>query len=102
MDAIQRYQSIEAAHRAAAKTRLAKTYRVVRPDASEAEISQAVEDPEASSQIFTQTVSFLLRIFASQYLCEYSFSHQIVKAKPERPCRPWPPAKGTSPVSNPP
>ena len=55
---INRYQSLEADFRRDSQAAAERQYRIVRPDASDEEVRQAVEDPDAP--IFQQAVSFLV------------------------------------------
>ncbi|ODV88529.1 hypothetical protein CANCADRAFT_3168 [Tortispora caseinolytica NRRL Y-17796] len=55
MDAIQRYQSVEAAYRSRYKQRAARQYRIVRPEATDEEVNAAIED-SAGQQIFSQAL----------------------------------------------
>lgn len=48
------YQQMDVAFQNQLKTQMARQYRIVRPDASEAEVRQAVEDP--SQQVFSQAL----------------------------------------------
>jgi len=54
IEVIQRYSSVEAAHRQASKQRLAKQYRIIKPDATEEEISYCLEDPFAAETMFAK------------------------------------------------
>ena len=58
-DAIQRYQTVDAEFRKKLQAQMARQYRIVRPDASEAEVREACEDV-SSTQVFSQAVSKLL------------------------------------------
>ena len=55
-DAIQRYQTVDADFRKKLQAQMARQYRIVRPDASEAEVREACEDT-SSTQVFSQAVS---------------------------------------------
>ncbi|KAK9325269.1 t-SNARE [Lipomyces orientalis] len=55
MDSIQRYQSVEASYGMKYKERAKRQYRIVRPDATEEEVRQAIEDT-SGSQIFSQAL----------------------------------------------
>ncbi|KAK9245234.1 t-SNARE [Lipomyces tetrasporus] len=55
MDSIQRYQSVEASYGMKYKERAKRQYRIVRPDATEDEVRQAIEDT-SGSQIFSQAL----------------------------------------------
>ena len=57
-DAIQRYQTVDAEFRKKLQAQMARQYRIVRPDASEAEVREACEDV-SSTQVFSQAVSRL-------------------------------------------
>jgi syntaxin 1B/2/3 len=52
---INKYQTLEAEFRRDSQAAAERQYRIVRPDATEEEVRQAVEDPEAP--IFQQAVS---------------------------------------------
>lgn len=54
-DAIQKYQQVDAEFRKKLQAQMARQYRIVRPDASDAEVREAVEDT-ASTQVFSQAV----------------------------------------------
>ena len=54
-DAIQRYQTVDAEFRKKLQAQMARQYRIVRPDASEAEVREACEDV-SSTQVFSQAV----------------------------------------------
>jgi len=54
--AIQEYQNVEQAFRKKTQDQMARQYRIVRPDASEAEVSAAVDDPTGNSQVFQQAL----------------------------------------------
>jgi syntaxin 1B/2/3 len=53
--AIQQYQQVESQFRKRTQDQMARQYRIVRPDASEAEVRQAVEDP-SGGQVFSQAL----------------------------------------------
>lgn len=55
-DAIQKYQTVDAEFRKKLQAQMARQYRIVRPDASEAEVREACEDV-SSTQVFSQAVS---------------------------------------------
>ncbi|KAK9387543.1 t-SNARE [Lipomyces mesembrius] len=55
MDSIQRYQSVEASYGMKYKQRAERQYRIVRPDATDDEVRQAIEDT-SGSQIFSQAL----------------------------------------------
>ena len=55
-DAIQKYQTVDAEFRKKLQAQMARQYRIVRPDASESEVREAVEDT-SSTQVFSQAVS---------------------------------------------
>ncbi|KAJ8101820.1 t-SNARE [Lipomyces tetrasporus] len=55
MDSIQRFQSVEASYGMKYKERAKRQYRIVRPDATEDEVRQAIEDT-SGSQIFSQAL----------------------------------------------
>jgi syntaxin 1B/2/3 len=55
---IQRYQTLEADFRRDSQAAAERQYRIVRPDATEAEVREAVADPDAP--IFQQAVRFSL------------------------------------------
>lgn len=52
---IQQYQQIEAAFRKKNQEQMARQYRIVRPDADENEVRQAVEDPNGGA-VFSQAL----------------------------------------------
>ena len=54
-DAIQKYQDLESAYRKKLQDQVARQYRIVRPDASEAEVREAVEDT-SNQQVFSQAL----------------------------------------------
>lgn len=54
-NAINEFQKIESAFQKDLKEQMARQYRVVRPDASEAEVKQAVEDT-SNQQVFSQAL----------------------------------------------
>ncbi|CAG8978662.1 hypothetical protein HYALB_00011759 [Hymenoscyphus albidus] len=53
--AIQQYQSIDNDFSKKSKDQMARQFRIVRPDASEAEVREAVEDPNGG-QVFSQAM----------------------------------------------
>ena len=53
--AIQEYQSMDSQYRKKLQEQMARQYRIVRPDASEAEVREAVEDT-SSQQVFSQAL----------------------------------------------
>jgi hypothetical protein len=53
--AINQYQTVEREFRKKLQSQMARQYRIVRPDASDAEVREAVEDT-SSQQIFSQAV----------------------------------------------
>ncbi len=57
--AIEQYQSVERDFRKKMQAQMERQYRIVRPDASDAEVREAVEDT-SNQQVFTQAVSRLL------------------------------------------
>ncbi|KAM7191118.1 t-SNARE [Naviculisporaceae sp. PSN 640] len=54
--AIQDYQTVESQFRKKTQDQMARQYRIVRPDASEAEVRAAVEDTTGNSQVFQQAL----------------------------------------------
>jgi syntaxin 1B/2/3 len=52
---IRKYQEVEAAFRKDLEKQMARQYRIVRPDASEAEVREAVEDT-SNRQVFSQAL----------------------------------------------
>ena len=56
MESIQRYSQVEAAHRQANKIRLAKQYMVINPNATDVELEECMNDPNAGEQMFKQAV----------------------------------------------
>lgn len=80
-DAIQRYQTVDAEFRKKLQAQMARQYRIVRPDASEAEVREACEDV-SSTQVFSQAVSLpptSCRVSADHL---HSFSKVIVVVNP--------------------
>ncbi|KAI1328911.1 t-SNARE [Xylariaceae sp. FL0255] len=55
-DAIKAYQQVEAAYRKRTGQQLARQYKIVQPDASEAEINAVVEGGAGGQQIFQQAM----------------------------------------------
>lgn len=53
--AINQYQQVEREFRKASQEQMARQYRIVRPDASDAEVREAVEDPN-NQQIFSSAL----------------------------------------------
>ncbi|CAH0054498.1 unnamed protein product [Clonostachys rhizophaga] len=53
--AIQQYQSVESQFRKRTQDQMARQYRIVRPDATEEQIRQVVEDPNGA-QVFSQAL----------------------------------------------
>ena len=53
-DTIREYQRIDSSFHTKLQDQMARQYRIVRPDASEAEVREAVEDP--SQQVFSQAL----------------------------------------------
>jgi syntaxin 1B/2/3 len=53
--AINQYQNVESAFRRKLQDQMARQYRIVRPDASEAEVREAVEDT-SNQQVFSQAL----------------------------------------------
>ncbi|KAM7220806.1 putative snare protein [Rhypophila decipiens] len=54
--AIQDYQTVESQFRKKTQDQMARQYRIVRPEASEAEVRAAVEDTSGNSQVFQQAL----------------------------------------------
>ena len=54
--AINEYQNVEADFRRKLSEQMARQYRIVRPDASEAEVQEAIQDT-SNNQVFSQAVS---------------------------------------------
>lgn len=54
--AINEYQKVESSFRQKLSAQMERQYRIVRPDASEAEVREAIEDT-SNNQVFTQAVS---------------------------------------------
>ncbi|KAF4978519.1 hypothetical protein FZEAL_5117 [Fusarium zealandicum] len=54
--AIQQYQQVESQFRKRTQDQMARQYRIVRPDASEAEVQEAVEDTSGGGQMFQQAL----------------------------------------------
>lgn len=55
-NAINEYQNVENDFRKKLSEQMARQYRIVRPDASEAEVREAIEDT-SNNQVFSQAVS---------------------------------------------
>lgn len=53
--AINQYQNVESDYRKKLQTQMARQYRIVRPEASDAEVREAVEDT-SSQQVFSQAL----------------------------------------------
>lgn len=66
---INRYQTLEAEFRRDSQAAAERQYRIVRPDATDDEVRQAVEDPDAP--IFQQAVSFRSNACSSADLLTY-------------------------------
>lgn len=62
--AIQTYQQVQTDFQKGLQSQMARQYRIVRPEASEAEVREAVEDTSNNQQIFSQAVS-LKRLVAT-------------------------------------
>lgn len=56
--AVEQYQQVQTSFRKESETQMARQYRIVRPDATEAEVQEAVRD-SSNQQIFSQAVSSL-------------------------------------------
>ena len=56
--AISKYQSMQVDFQKGLQSQMARQYRIVRPDASEAEVQEAVQDTSNNQQIFSQAVSY--------------------------------------------
>lgn len=54
-NALQQYQQAESEYRSSVSEQMKRQYRIVRPDASDAEVNQAVEDT-SDNQIFSQAL----------------------------------------------
>jgi syntaxin 1B/2/3 len=67
-EAIQQYQTVDADFRKRLQQQLARQYRIVRPDASDAEVREACEDT-SSTQVFSQAV----RTFSFSRSISFSF-----------------------------
>lgn len=63
---INQFQQNERDYRKEAEAQMARQYRIVRPDASDAEVREAVESP--NQQIFSQAVSNSLPLLNCQFL----------------------------------
>lgn len=59
MEAIQRYQTVEQDSRKKHKQRMERQYKIVKPDATQEEVSNAIDDNMGSggNRIFEQAVS---------------------------------------------
>jgi syntaxin 1B/2/3 len=55
-EANQEYQQVEAGFRKKTQDQMARQYRIVRPNASEAEVRAAVEDTSGNAQVFQQAL----------------------------------------------
>ena len=64
-DAIQRYQTVDAEFRKKLQAQMARQYRIVRPDASDAEVREACEDT-SSTQVFSQAVGLNMTVYVGQ------------------------------------
>lgn len=53
--AIRKYQEVESDHRKKLQTQMARQYRIIRPDASEVEVSEAVNN-NTNQQVFSQAL----------------------------------------------
>lgn len=56
-EAIQKYQRVQTDFQKGLQAQMARQYRIVRPEASEAEVREAVQDTSNNQQIFSQAVS---------------------------------------------
>jgi len=56
-NAINQYQNVESEFRKKLQSQMERQYRIVRPDASDAEVREACQDT-SNSQVFSQAVSF--------------------------------------------
>lgn len=61
--AITRYQQVQADFRKESESQMARQYRIVRPDATDAEVREAVQD-SSNQQIFSQAVRFFRILFS--------------------------------------
>ena len=90
--AIQDLQRADADYRRKLTEQQERQYRIVRPDASEAEVKQACEDPQGM-QVFSQAVchshAFLpLCSTHANLTCSFSFYNPTAAASPSPPCAP--------------
>ncbi|KAL5344716.1 hypothetical protein ACLOAV_010408 [Pseudogymnoascus australis] len=54
--AIRKYQEVESDHRKKLQTQMARQYEIIRPDASEAEVSEAVKNNTTNQPVFSQAL----------------------------------------------
>ena len=72
MEAIQRYQTVEQDSRKKHKQRMERQYKIVKPDATQEEVSNAIDDNMGSggNRIFEQAVSvYVLSLGISLTFC---------------------------------
>lgn len=82
--AINEYQQLESSFRQKLSAQMERQYRIVRPDASEQEVREAIEDT-SNNQVFTQAVSTSSPTLAS-ILNPSSFCKAIDEVNPSPHC----------------
>ena len=99
--AINKYQQVESDFRKNLSEQMARQYRIVRPDASEAEVREAIEDT-SNNQVFSQAVRkpFLYSpiILAAEILTSFDLA---ATKQPSRPSSIRTPRRSRSPRSDP-
>ena len=85
--AINEYQRLESSFRQKLSAQMERQYRIVRPDASEQEVREAIEDT-SNNQVFTQAVSNS-NLLPHLDLTPSSFCKAIDEANPNPRCVPF-------------
>ncbi len=76
-NAINEYQQVDRDFRQKLSAQMERQYRIVRPEASDAEVREAIEDT-SNSQVFSQAVCLPLFAHRSIWLMLYSYCNRIV------------------------
>ena len=98
-DAIQKYQQVDAEFRKKLQAQMARQYRIVRPDANESEVREAVEDT-SGGQVFSQAVRNMSPLFTDTTDQSPSFYKVIAAVSRNRPSEPFKADTRRSSVSN--
>lgn len=84
--AINEYQNVEKEFRHKLSARMEREYRIVRPDASDQEVQEAIQDP-SNTQVFTTAVCYSIVLIAALANPLCSYFQEADKTNHDQHCR---------------